>query len=79
MDHRGVLEPPCWDTASISDAAYAVLAEVLRRCLGDSGRSANLRSSRVVDLPDPVPGDGQQSDDVSTVGLNCADTHHSLS
>jgi NADPH2:quinone reductase len=29
----------------------------------------------VVDLPDPVPGDGQQLYDVSTAGLNFADTH----
>ena len=31
----------------------------------------------VVDLPDPVPGPGQH--DVSTAGLNFADTHHHLS
>ena len=30
----------------------------------------------VVDLPDPVPGEGQQLYDVSTVGVNYADTHH---
>jgi NADPH:quinone reductase-like Zn-dependent oxidoreductase len=29
----------------------------------------------VVDLPDPVPGDGQQLFDVSTAGVNYADTH----
>src|SRR6476661_9667123 len=29
----------------------------------------------VVDLPDPVPGDGQQLYDVSTAGVNYADTH----
>jgi hypothetical protein len=28
----------------------------------------------VVDLPDPVPGDGQQLYDVSTAGINFADT-----
>jgi NADPH:quinone reductase-like Zn-dependent oxidoreductase len=33
----------------------------------------------VVDLPDPVPGPGQQLYDVSTAGLNFADTHHCLS
>ncbi len=33
----------------------------------------------VVDLPDPVPGDGQQLYDVSTAGINYADTHHCLS
>ena len=30
----------------------------------------------VVDLPDPVPGDGQELFDVSTAGVNFADTHH---
>ena len=30
----------------------------------------------VVDLPDPVPGDGQQLFDVSTAGVDHADTHH---
>jgi NADPH2:quinone reductase len=29
----------------------------------------------VVDLPDPVPGDGQRLYDVSTAGINFADTH----
>ena len=33
----------------------------------------------VVDLPDPVPGEGQQLYDVSTAGINYADTHHALS
>jgi NADPH:quinone reductase-like Zn-dependent oxidoreductase len=33
----------------------------------------------VVDLPDPVPGDGQKLYDVSTAGLNFADTHQALS
>jgi NADPH:quinone reductase-like Zn-dependent oxidoreductase len=33
----------------------------------------------VVDLPDPVPGEGQQLYAVSTAGLNIADTHHRLS
>jgi hypothetical protein len=33
----------------------------------------------VVDLPDPVPADGQQLFDVSTAGVNYADTHHRLS
>ena len=32
----------------------------------------------VVALPDPVPGDGQQLFDVSTAGVNYADTHHRL-
>jgi NADPH:quinone reductase-like Zn-dependent oxidoreductase len=38
-----------------------------------------LRRPRVldiVDLPDPVPGPGQQLYDVSTAGANYADTHH---
>src|SRR3712207_8830670 len=29
----------------------------------------------VVDLPDPVPGDGQQLYEVSSAGVNFADTH----
>jgi NADPH:quinone reductase len=29
----------------------------------------------VVDLPDPTPGEGQQLFDVSTAGVNYADTH----
>src|SRR3954469_15638190 len=29
----------------------------------------------VVDLPDPVPGDGEQLYDVSAAGINFADTH----
>ena len=33
----------------------------------------------VVDLPDPTPGNGQQLFDVSTAGVNYADTHHRLS
>jgi len=33
----------------------------------------------IVDLPDPVPGPGQQLYDVSTAGLNFADTHQQLS
>jgi NADPH2:quinone reductase len=33
----------------------------------------------VVDLPDPVPGEGQQLYDVSAAGINFADTHHGLS
>ncbi len=30
----------------------------------------------VVDLPDPVPGSGQQLSGVHTAGVNFADTHH---
>ena len=33
----------------------------------------------VVDLPDPVPGDGEHLYEVSAAGINFADTHHSLS
>jgi NADPH:quinone reductase-like Zn-dependent oxidoreductase len=33
----------------------------------------------VVDLPDPVAGDGQQLYEVSAAGVNFADTHHALS
>jgi NADPH:quinone reductase-like Zn-dependent oxidoreductase len=33
----------------------------------------------VVDLPDPVPGEGQQLYDVHTAGVNSADTHQQLS
>jgi NADPH:quinone reductase-like Zn-dependent oxidoreductase len=33
----------------------------------------------VVDLPDPVPGDGEQLYEVSAAGINYADTHHRLS
>jgi D-arabinose 1-dehydrogenase-like Zn-dependent alcohol dehydrogenase len=30
----------------------------------------------VVDLPDPVPGDGEQLFEISSSGVNFADTHH---
>jgi NADPH:quinone reductase-like Zn-dependent oxidoreductase len=33
----------------------------------------------VVDLPEPEAGDGQKLYDVSTAGVNFADTHHALS
>src|SRR3954449_6593410 len=33
----------------------------------------------VVDIPDPTPGPGQQLYDVSTAGVNYADTHQALS
>jgi NADPH:quinone reductase-like Zn-dependent oxidoreductase len=33
----------------------------------------------VVDLPDPVPGDGETLFDISLAGVNYADTHHRLS
>ncbi|WP_164701650.1 Zn-dependent oxidoreductase [Modestobacter sp. KNN46-3] len=33
----------------------------------------------IVDLPDPTPGDGEQLFDISSAGVNFADTHHRLS
>ena len=33
----------------------------------------------VVDLPDPTPGDGEQFYEVTSAGINYADTHHRLS
>jgi NADPH:quinone reductase-like Zn-dependent oxidoreductase len=33
----------------------------------------------VVDLPDPVPADGQVLYEVQAAGINFADTHHRLS
>ena len=33
----------------------------------------------VADLPDPVPGPGEELYDVSAAGINFADTHHRLS
>jgi NADPH:quinone reductase len=30
----------------------------------------------VVDVPEPTPGEGQKLYDVSTAGVNFADTHH---
>jgi NADPH:quinone reductase-like Zn-dependent oxidoreductase len=33
----------------------------------------------VVDLPDPVPAVGEVLDDISSAGVNFADTHHQLS
>jgi NADPH:quinone reductase-like Zn-dependent oxidoreductase len=33
----------------------------------------------IVDVPKPTPGPGQRVYDVSTAGLNFADTHHHLS
>jgi NADPH:quinone reductase len=33
----------------------------------------------IVDVPEPTPGPGQQLYDVSTAGLNFADTHQRLS
>ena len=42
-------------------------------------RSGGPEVLDVVDLPDPGPGEGQKLYDVSTAGLNFADTHHSMS
>jgi NADPH:quinone reductase len=33
----------------------------------------------IVDVPEPMPAPGQQLYDVSTAGLNFADTHQSVS
>jgi NADPH:quinone reductase-like Zn-dependent oxidoreductase len=33
----------------------------------------------VVDLPDPVPRDGEQLFDISSSGVDFADTHHPVS
>jgi NADPH2:quinone reductase len=33
----------------------------------------------IVDVPEPTPGPGQQLYDVSTAGLNFADTHQEVS
>jgi NADPH:quinone reductase-like Zn-dependent oxidoreductase len=33
----------------------------------------------IVDLPDPVPGEGQRLYEVSSAGVNFADTHHGQS
>ena len=33
----------------------------------------------IVELPEPEPGPGQKLYDVSTAGVNYADTHHRLS
>jgi NADPH:quinone reductase-like Zn-dependent oxidoreductase len=30
----------------------------------------------IVDLPDPIPGEGQGLYEVSSAGVNFADTHH---
>ncbi len=38
-------------------------------------RSSGPEILDVVDLPDPVPSDGQHLFDVSTAGVDCADTH----
>ncbi|WP_081975543.1 Zn-dependent oxidoreductase [Modestobacter caceresii] len=33
----------------------------------------------VADLPDPVPGEGQATYDISSCGVDFADTHHRVS
>jgi NADPH:quinone reductase-like Zn-dependent oxidoreductase len=33
----------------------------------------------VVDVPEPAPGEGEKLHDISTAGVNYADTHHFLS
>jgi NADPH:quinone reductase-like Zn-dependent oxidoreductase len=47
--------------------------------LGRSPASAAPRSSDIVDLPDPVPGDGEQLYEVSAGGVNFADINHRMS
>jgi NADPH2:quinone reductase len=42
-------------------------------------RFGGLEVMDIVELPDPVPGPGQQLYDVSSSGVNFADTHHWLS
>jgi hypothetical protein len=44
-----------------------------------SGRLGGPEVMDVVELPDPAPGDGEQLYEVSSAGLNYADTHHRLS
>jgi NADPH:quinone reductase-like Zn-dependent oxidoreductase len=40
-------------------------------------RSGGPEVLDIVDVPEPTPGPGQQLYDVTTPGLNFADTHHS--
>jgi NADPH:quinone reductase-like Zn-dependent oxidoreductase len=40
--------------------------------------SAASRSSKSLTSPEPTPGQGQQLYDVSTAGVNYADTHHAV-
>jgi NADPH:quinone reductase-like Zn-dependent oxidoreductase len=42
-------------------------------------RSGGTEVMDVVDLPDPVPGDGEQLLDISSGGVHPADTHHAVS
>ena len=42
-------------------------------------RSGGPEVLDVVDLPDPVPRDGEQLYDLTARGVNCADTHHGVS
>ncbi len=61
---------------------YPDLTESLRDALDRSVQiteSGGREVLNVVDLPDPVPGDGQQLYEVSAAGVNSADTHHRLS
>jgi NADPH:quinone reductase-like Zn-dependent oxidoreductase len=66
---------------------------MMRRDVGTRLRSTSLLLMRavqitrfggpevleIVDVPEPEAGDGQQLYDVSTAGLNFADTHQQLS
>ena len=42
-------------------------------------RSGGPEVMDVVDLLDPVPGDGEQHFDISSSGVDPAETHHPLS
>jgi NADPH:quinone reductase-like Zn-dependent oxidoreductase len=42
-------------------------------------RFGGLEVLDIVDVPEPKPGPDQQLYDVSTAGINSADTHHQLS
>jgi hypothetical protein len=45
----------------------------------DDGTAFTTRSTvGLPRIPEPTPGPGHQLDDVSTAGVNYADTHHAL-
>ncbi|NEK85110.1 Zn-dependent oxidoreductase [Blastococcus saxobsidens] len=46
---------------------------------GQITRSGGPEVPDVVDVPEPGAGPGQKAYDVSTAGMNYADTHHRLS
>jgi hypothetical protein len=68
-------------------ARYLPAAIVRRSCLSTASLSAGMRAVQItrfggpevlelVDVPEPVPSEGQTLYDVSTAGVNYADTHH---